>query len=130
MGLRVEAEIHDPRFTDLIDAGNEPERLSTGFQVLEGPVGNPRDEYPIFSEIPGDRLYRWSASAGLSLFRIPSHKANGNASDKKGRLLTCQHAGRCIRRQEPDGSPSALPSHYEGYESNSPHDLVAKSDGG
>lgn len=65
----------------------------------------------------------------VTVFRQPSHKANGNTLDLQGRILTCEHATSRVVRQEPDGSLSVLASHYDGVELNSPNDIVVKSDG-
>ncbi len=68
-------------------------------------------------------------SSGVTVFRQPSHKANGNTLDRQGRLLTCEHATSRVVRQEPDGSLTVLASHYNGLELNSPNDIVVRSDG-
>jgi len=66
---------------------------------------------------------------GATVFRRPSHKANGNTLDRQGRILTCEHATSRVVRQEPDGRVTVLASHYDGKELNSPNDIVVRSDG-
>jgi gluconolactonase len=106
------------------------ERLGTGFLFTEGPVWHPRGQFLIFSDMPGDHMRRWSAADGITTFRQPSHKANGNTYDRQGRLLTCEHATSRVTRTEPDGRLTPLATHFKGQELNSPNDIVCRSDGG
>ena len=65
----------------------------------------------------------------MTTFRSPSSKANGNALDRQGRIVTCEHVNRRVSRTELDGTIITLASHYEGKKLNSPNDVVIKSDG-
>lgn len=105
------------------------EKLATGFQFLEGPIWVAAGEYLIFSDIFGNEMKKWSAKEGASTFRSPSSKANGNALDKQGRIVTCEHLNRRVSRTEQDGTIITLASHFEGKKLNSPNDVVIKSDG-
>jgi sugar lactone lactonase YvrE len=125
MELRVWSE--DLR--QVVPEGAAWERLATGFQFTEGPLWDPRTESVLFSDIPGDTLHRWSARDGVSIFRRPSGKANGNTWDRQGRLLTCEHARRRLSRTEHDGQVVALAERYDGKRLNSPNDVVVRSDG-
>jgi gluconolactonase len=107
----------------------EFERLGTGFLFTEGPVWHPGGKFLIFSDMPGDHMRRWSARDGITTFRRPSNMANGNAYDRQGRLLTCEHATSRVTRTEPDGRITVLASHYQDKELNSPNDIVCKRDG-
>ena len=105
------------------------ERLGTGFQFTEGPVWNEKGGYLLFSDIPGNRIKKWTPKEGISDFRVPSGKSNGLTLDKSGRLIACEHANRRVSRTEEDGTVVTLVSHYEGRRLNSPNDVVVKSDG-
>ncbi len=107
----------------------EFERLGTGFLFTEGPVWHPVGKFLIFSDMPGDHMRRWSAREGVTTYRKPSNMANGNAYDRQGRLLTCEHATSRVVRTEPDGRITVLASHYQGKELNSPNDIVCRRDG-
>ena len=74
-------------------------------------------------------MHRWDAEGGATVYRRPSHKANGNTLDGHGRLLTCEHATSRVVRQELDGRLTVLASHYAGVELNSPNDIVVRCDG-
>lgn len=123
-------EIRDPRLLDLIPADAELEQLATGFQFTEGPIWHALERHLTFSDIPADTMYRWSEEKGLVQFRQPSRKANGNAYDHQGRILTCEHASSRLSRSNLDGSGyEILASHFQGKELNSPNDVVVKADG-
>jgi gluconolactonase len=105
------------------------EKLADGFAWLEGPVWFADHDCLLFSDIPNDRIMRWSQSGGVSVFRQPSGFANGHTRDRQGRLIGCSHQHRCITRTELDGSITVLASHYNGKRLNSPNDVICKSDG-
>ena len=119
----------DPRFRDLLRPGAKVERLATGALWSEGPVYLHEDDSVIWSDIPNNRLLRWSAKDGMTIWREPSNFENGHYRDLEGRLLSCEHGGRCISRTEPDGRKITLVDRYQGKRLNSPNDLVVKSDG-
>ncbi|HWT32062.1 MAG TPA: SMP-30/gluconolactonase/LRE family protein [Propylenella sp.] len=122
-------DVRDPRFLSIVRDDTKVERLATGFDFTEGPVWHPHDKFLIFSDMPGDHMRRWTAAEGISTFRKPCNMANGNAYDRQGRLLTCEHASSRVSRTEPDGTIVALATHYRGKELNSPNDIVVRSDG-
>jgi gluconolactonase len=82
----------------------------------------------IFSDIPANTIYKWSPDGKTSVFRKPSGNTNGNALDKKGRLLCCQH-DRHLVRIEKNGAVTILADKYLGRRLNSPNDLVVHSSG-
>jgi gluconolactonase len=119
----------DPRFGELLKPGEKLERLASGAIWSEGPVYFHEDDSVVWSDIPNNRLLRWSAKEGMSVWRQPSNFENGHYRDLEGRLLSCEHGGRCISRTEPDGRKIVLVDRYQGKRLNSPNDLVVKSDG-
>jgi len=105
------------------------ERLATGFRWAEGPVWLGDSRSLVWSDVPGNRMYRWDEETGAtSVFRGPSGHANGNTRDRRGRLLTCEHGGRRVSRTEYDGRVVTLMDRFEGKRLNSPNDIVSKSD--
>jgi gluconolactonase len=122
-------EIRDSRFAEVVGDTVEIERLATGFEFTEGPVWHPRERWLVFSDIPGNRMHRWLPSGQVTVFREPSNKANGNTLDRKGRLVTCEHATSRVVRAEPDGTTTVLATHYAGKALNSPNDIVVARDG-
>jgi gluconolactonase len=64
-----------------------------------------------------------------SVFRANANYANGNARDRQGRLVTCEHSvTRRITRTEKDGKITVLADKFEGKRLNAPKDIVVKSD--
>lgn len=123
-------EVLDDRFRKLVLANVHLERLHTGCRWAEGPAWFPAGRYLVWSDIPNDRLLRWDETDGsVSVFRQPSLNTNGNTVDLEGRLVSCEHRGRCISRTEHDGRRRVLADRYEGKRFNSPNDVVVKSDG-
>ncbi|WP_158807741.1 SMP-30/gluconolactonase/LRE family protein [Beijerinckia sp. L45] len=122
-------EIIDPVFKTYV-LGNAPlERLGEGFRWAEGPVWFGDMGMLLFSDLPNNRVMRWSEADGVQLFRAPSDFANGHARDREGRLITCSHHGRCISRLEHNGEVTKLVDRFEGKRLNAPNDIIVKSDG-
>ena len=120
----------DPRFRALVMGNVHVEKLYTGCRWAEGPAWFAAGRYLVWSDIPNDRMMRWDETDGsVSVFRQPSMNANGHTVDLQGRLVSCEHRGRCVSRTEHDGSRTVLASHIEGKRFNSPNDVVVKSDG-
>jgi len=105
-----------------------PEKVGSGFQFTEGPVWH-RQGFLIFSDIPANRIVKWTALDKVETFRQPSGNSNGLTFDRQGRLIACEHGNRRVSRTEPDGKVVALAEKYEGKKLNSPNDIVVKSDG-
>ena len=122
-------ESHDPRFNDLEPFNAELELLAEGFRWLEGPVWFGDHGCLLFNDIPNNRTLRWSEQLGVSVFRSPSHFANGQTRDRQGRLITCHHQSRSLTRLEHDGRITTLVTHARGRRLNAPNDAVVKSDG-
>jgi gluconolactonase len=119
----------DPRFEKYYLYNARVERLAEGFRWAEGPVWFGDGRTLLWSDIPNDRIMRWDEETGaVGLFRKPSRFANGNTRDRQGRLVTCEHGGRCVSRTEYDGTVTVLVDRYEGKRLNSPNDVVVKSD--
>jgi gluconolactonase len=119
----------DPRFSNCLVNNARVERIAQGFRWAEGPVWFGDGRYLLWSDIPSDKMMRWDEETGaVSVFRKPSRSANGNTRDRQGRLVTCEHVGRCISRTEYDGTITVLIDRFEGKRLNSPNDVVVKSD--
>jgi len=123
-------EIVDPRFRKLVFANSHVEKLYTGCRWAEGPAWFAAGRYLVWSDIPNDRMMRWDETDGsVSVFRQPAMNTNGHTVDLQGRLVSCEHRGRCVSRTEFDGKRTVLADRYDGKRFNSPNDLVVKSDG-
>ena len=107
---------------------DEPLRLATGLQFTEGPVWHP-DGYLLFSDIPGDTIYRWAPGGSAEPNIQPSRQSNGLTYDSQGRLIACEHAERQVSRRAPGGEMKTVVDRYEGKRLNSPNDVVVHSSG-
>ncbi|MGH8163446.1 MAG: SMP-30/gluconolactonase/LRE family protein [Rhodanobacteraceae bacterium] len=122
-------EIIDKRFKSFVLPNAPLEKLGEGYRWLEGPVWFADLQCLLVSDIPNNRILRWTQSGGVTVFREPSHFANGHTRDREGRLIGCSHRDRCIIRTELDGRITVLADRYQGKRLNSPNDIVVKSDG-
>jgi sugar lactone lactonase YvrE len=106
------------------------ECIAEGGRWLEGPVWFGDGRYLLWSDIPNDRILRWSEqSRQVEVFRQSANHANGNTRDRQGRLITCEHGSRRVTRTEYDGSVTVLADSYRGKRLNSPNDVVVTPDG-
>ncbi|MEW6238991.1 MAG: SMP-30/gluconolactonase/LRE family protein [Candidatus Omnitrophota bacterium] len=109
-------------------AAAEAVALAGGMNFTEGPVWH-KDGYVLFSDIPANKIMRWDASQGLSVWRENSNGSNGLTFDCEGRLIACEHGARRVSRTEADGSIEVIADKYKGKRLNSPNDCCVRSDG-
>ena len=120
----------DPRFVPLMLGHAAIERIAGGCRFTEGPVWFGDTRQLLFSDIPNDRIMRWDEETGaVSVFRKPSHHANGNTRDRQGRLITCEMGSQRLTRTEYDGTVTVLADRFDGKQLTGPNDVVVKSDG-
>jgi len=136
----------DPRLDALVPPDASIEVLAMGFAWAEGPVWVPNDRggLPVgsllFSDIPHNRVHRWNAKDGVSVFLEPAgftgpsaygkeRGSNGLTLDREGRLVSCEHGDRRVSRLERDGGKVTLADRFEGKRFNSPNDAAVHSSG-
>jgi gluconolactonase len=130
IALTESFDVVDERFRRLAFGNVHLEKLYTGCRWAEGPAWFAAGRYLVWSDIPNDRMLRWDETDGsVSVFRQPAMNTNGHYVDLEGRLVSCEHRGRCISRTEHDGHRTVLAAHIDGNRFNSPNDLVVASDG-
>jgi gluconolactonase len=130
-------ERKDPKLDMLVPKDARIEVLAGGFKWTEGPVWDRKAGALLFTDIPNNRVMKWSPKDGLTEFLKPSGYtgkepftgyepgANGLAFDKDGNLILCQHGDRRVARLAKDGkSFETLVDRYMGKRLNSPNDLV------
>jgi gluconolactonase len=121
-------EVIDPVFASYVLPNAPLKRLATGFDWAEGPVWFGDAGCLLFSDIPNNRVLRWTEE-GITPFRQPAHYANGHTRDLQGRLISCEHGLRRVTRTEWDGQITVLADGYSGKRLNSPNDVVVARDG-
>ncbi|HEY3145510.1 MAG TPA: SMP-30/gluconolactonase/LRE family protein, partial [Dongiaceae bacterium] len=122
-------ETFDKRFNSLMIGIAHLDKLADGCVWAEGPVWFADGGYLLWSDIPNNRMLRWTPETGVSTYRADSNNSNGNTRDRQGRLVTCEHLTRRVTRTEPDGLVTIIADKYKGKRLNSPNDVVVKSDG-
>ncbi len=122
-------EIVDDAFKQVADAAAEVRQIATGLRFTEGPTWYAAESCLLFSDIPTDRIYKWTEQGGLTVWREPSRHTNGNATDTKGRLVSCEHGSRRVTRTAKDGTVEVLCNSYKGKRLNSPNDVAVRRDG-
>ena len=122
-------QVLDDRFLTLVHPMSTLDVIADGFTWTEGPVWFGDRDCLLFSDIPSQRIMRWSETEGLSCYRAGSGFNNGNTRDRQGRLIGCRHGYRDVVRTETDGSLTVLADSFEGNRLNSPNDVVVGSDG-
>ncbi|MGH9314157.1 MAG: SMP-30/gluconolactonase/LRE family protein, partial [Vicinamibacterales bacterium] len=137
---RAEVVRVNPGIDDVVSSDLQVEKLAEGFQFLEGPVWSP-DGYLLFSDPNANRIYRYSADDGVTVFRSHSGYSgadvaryrqpgsNGLTLDAQGRLTVNEHGNRRVIRIESNGVVTVLAREHDGRRLNSPNDLVYRSDG-
>jgi gluconolactonase len=122
--------ILDPSFAKYRIYSSTVEQLATGMRWAEGPAYFPEGGYVLMSDIPNNRIMKYSEKDGsFTVFRSNANFANGNVRDAQGRLITCEHSvTRRVTRTEKDGKITVLADSFEGKRLNAPNDIVVKSD--
>ena len=117
----------DAESSSVLIEGEEPEIVTGPHEFMEGPYWHP-DGYLLFSDIPSNRVYRWSEMEGLDVYLEPSGNSNGIEADIDGSILLAQHAGR-VSRLTGNGDLDVIADSYEGQRLNSPNDIAVHSNG-
>jgi gluconolactonase len=126
--------ILDPSFAKYRIYSSTLEQVGTGMRWAEGPAYFPGEAgkagYLICSDIPNNRLMKFDeGTEKLTVHKTNANYANGNARDRQGRLITCEHSvTRRVVRTEKDGKMMVLADSFEGKKLNAPNDVVVKSD--
>lgn len=133
-----------PGLDALIDPRAPIEKLADGFRWSEGPVWvrRPGGSYLLFSDVPANRMHRWSERDGLSVFLEPSGLAgpvpstlreagsNGLIPGRGNTILMADSGSRTIARLDLTTlQKTVLAERYRGHRFNSPNDLVLAHNG-
>jgi gluconolactonase len=78
-------KILDARFAPLVLGNAAIETIASGGRFTEGPVWFGDLRCLVWSDIPNDCMMKWEEeTAAVSVFRKPSHYANGNTAIGRG----------------------------------------------
>ncbi len=142
---QFKVSIHDKAALSLIAPDASFEILATGFKWSEGPLWVDSLQAVLFSDVPTNKIYKWSPQDSLSIYlEYAGHTGEGNKDsnrgsnglllDSKNNLLLCQHGDRRIARlnaalSQPKPQFITLADAYDNKPFNSPNDLDIDRDG-
>ena len=139
--FRLEMDMFDEKYSELISNKSVAKIIAEGFQWSEGPTWDFDRECLYFTDVPQNKAYRWSEKSGFDVFLSPSGLdnvegfrepgANGLFFDKNSRrLLVCNHGRRAIEWLDIETKKRELIiGKYQGSPFNSPNDIVASKAG-
>lgn len=104
------------------------ERAATGYRFTEGPVWS-KEGYLLFSDVPNNRIMKFTPPNSPEVFREDSGAANGNTFDSKGHLYTCEGANHRITRTDAKGKVDVVADKFEGKPFTAPNDIVVNKEG-
>ena len=116
------------------------ETLAEGFSWSEGPVWISEGGYLLFSDVPNNRIHRWTKTGGATLFLHPSGGSDGEGFREPGSnglkpggpgfILVADQGNRAIARLDlRTKAKRLLASRFGGKRFNSPNDLAIARDG-
>jgi gluconolactonase len=133
----AKVERWDPAIDALIPRDAQIEKLADGFGWAEGPVWVASGSYLLFTDVPGNKMWKWSERAGLELFLDPSGGvnpdpavwreagANGLYPDGPDTILVADTGNRMIARLDlTTKQKTPLATHFEGRKLSTPNDVV------
>ncbi|GAB2834830.1 SMP-30/gluconolactonase/LRE family protein [Ferruginibacter profundus] len=130
----------DPALDAVIMPGAKAEIIAEGFKWSEGPLWVEKINALIFSDVPENKIYKWTAAKGKELYLTPSGYtdtvkrggemgSNGLLLNNKGRLVLCQDGNRQMGiMNAPLDKPApdfiTIAATYKGKRFSSPNDAV------
>jgi gluconolactonase len=135
----------DPALDAIVSSDAKAEIIAQGFEWSEGPLWIEKTKTLLFSDVPKNIIYKWTADKGQEVYLTPSGYtdsiqrggemgSNGLTLDNEGNLVLCQHGNRqmakmnsTIDNPKPEFTPIA--GKYKGKRFSSPNDGVYNSAG-
>lgn len=145
-------ESQDPRFDAIVSPDARIEVITDGFSWIEGPLWLPSEGCLVFSNIPPNKLWKWTEEGGAVTYleqsgylgEIPragfkgdfdQPGSNGLTLSPDGKLVLCQHGLRQVGMMTaPLDDPKAdyktlTDRNHDGKRYNSPNDACYHKDG-
>jgi len=113
----------------VVAPGAKVEKLVGDFKFTEGAASDAEGNV-FFSDIPNNRILKWSLAGKLSTFRENSGGSNGLYVDKKGNVVACEGGGRRLVSIDHKGNVTMLADKYQEKRFNSLNDLWLDPKGG
>lgn len=135
----------DAALDAIISPGAQAEVIAEGFDWSEGPLWLEKTKTLIWSDVPTNTIYKWTAEKGKEVYLTPSGYtdtakrggemgSNGLTLDNEGNLILCQHGNRQIAKMnssvdDPKPVFTTLAGNYKGKRFSSPNDAIVSSTG-
>jgi len=130
----------DPALDAIISTDAKAQIIAEGFEWSEGPLWLPNENMLLFSDVPTNTIYKWTATTGKEIYLQPSGftgietkskepGSNGLVLNSRLELVLCQHGDRRIAKMDaPLDAPAAkfitLADNYKGKRFSSPNDAT------
>ena len=138
-------EKFDPSLDNIISPTAKAEIIAEGFEWSEGPLWVEAQQMLLFSDIPPNTIYKWTAGKGKEVYLTPSGYtasekrsgeigSNGLLLDADSNLVLCQHGDRRMAKMaapldKPQPDFITLADKYLGKRFSSPNDAVYNNSG-
>jgi len=136
----------DAALDNIIKPGATLEILSSGYEWSEGPVWVESEKMLLFSDVPTNKVYKWTESDSIEVYLQPSgytgdtpstsneQGSNGLTLNADGQLVLCQHGDRRVAYMNaPLNAPrpefTSIADNFQGKKFNSPNDVVMRRNG-
>ena len=103
-------------------------QVHTGSIWTEGPCYLKKSNKVVWSDIPNNRMLSFDFDK-VEIFRSPSNFSNGNTTDNKGNLVTCEHGARRVTTTDKNNVITLIADEYNEKRLNSPNDVCVHSNG-
>jgi gluconolactonase len=132
----------DAALDQLIDPNATMQKLGEGYGWSEGPVWVDDGQYLLFSDVPGNKIHKWSETEGVTVWLDPSGGdgpakpgfrepgTNGLKTGFPGQILAADHGSRAVAAIDlKTKAKRLLITSFKGKKFNSPNDLAVAPDG-
>ena len=132
----------DPAMDAIVPTDWKIEKLAEGFGWAEGPIWVKSGGYLLFTDVPGNKMWKWSEKGGLEKFLDPSGAANpdpaiwreaganGLAILDRKTILLADTGSRMIQKLDlKTKKKTPVASLFEGKKFSSPNDVTRSRSG-
>jgi gluconolactonase len=135
----------DPSLDSIISVDAKAEIIADSLTWSEGPLWIEKYKMLLFSDVPQNKIYKWTEEKGKELYLTPSGYtdtakrggetgSNGLTLDNEGNLILTQCGNRQIAvmnapLDKPAVNFKSLANAYNGKKFNSPNDVIVSSTG-
>src|SRR5262245_43315537 len=132
----------DPAMDAIVPKDWKIEKLADGFGWAEGPIWVKNGGYLLFTDVPGNKMWKWSAQGGLEKFLDPSGAAapdpavwreagaNGITMFDAKTILYADTGNRVIQTLDlATKKKTAVATQFDGKKFSSPNDVIRMKNG-